>query len=327
MKRGTSGINALLAIDKPSGITSHDVVSHVRRALSERRVGHAGTLDPAASGVMVVGVGQATRLLGLLTADTKSYIATIVFGSQTSTDDAEGEIVRACPVPREATDATWAQGALNQLSNTKEQIPPAYSAISVDGKRSYARARAGEVVELAARPITVYTAQLLSAYTDDAEHVCWDVAFSVSKGTYIRALARDLGQQIGSAAHLGALRRSQSGLVSLRDCLTLDQIDTLSVDEIPESCLDPLSALALPYRELDEAETLEASQGRPLHMGNILSQVQGQSKPQLYSLEPEQRVALVSGKALVGVWQRRGSQLRSEVNIPNGVRGVSILWL
>ena len=151
VKRIPSDINLLFAVDKPLGCTSHDVVSRVRRALGVRRVGHAGTLDPLATGVMVLGVGQATRLLGMLTLDRKSYIASISFGSETNTDDAEGEVTSVGPVALELKDEAYARQVLASFVGPQMQVPPAFSAISVNGVRAYKRARAGESVELPAR--------------------------------------------------------------------------------------------------------------------------------------------------------------------------------
>lgn len=159
-KRKPSELNLLLAIDKPVGITSHDVVSKVRRALNERRVGHAGTLDPLASGVMIVGVGQATRLLGRITLDRKRYLSRIMFGAETTTDDAEGEVTRTAPMSDDLLSPMFAKQLLADFVGELDQVPPAFSAISVDGVRSYKRARAGEDVELPARTIEVYSADL-----------------------------------------------------------------------------------------------------------------------------------------------------------------------
>ena len=208
-KRKPSELNLLLAVDKPVGITSHDVVSQVRRALNERRVGHAGTLDPLASGVMIVGVGQATRLLGRM-----RYLARIMFGCETTTDDAEGEPTRMADVSDDVLSPLFAKGVLREFVGEQEQVPPAYSAISVDGVRSYKRARAGEDVELPARTIEVYAADLVAVDEVDGRAV-WTASFDVSKGTYIRSLARDIGRAAGSAAHVADLRRTASGPVRL----------------------------------------------------------------------------------------------------------------
>ena len=181
-RRTPSQLNMLLAVDKPVGCTSHDVVSQCRRALHERRVGHAGTLDPMASGVMVVGVGQATRLLGMLTLDTKSYVADISFGVETNTDDAEGE-----PIAADLRDPAYARERLCAMLGPQMQVPPAFSAISVNGVRAYKAAREGNAVELPPRPVEVYSADLI-AVSGEGDACVWTAAFSVSKGTYIRAL-------------------------------------------------------------------------------------------------------------------------------------------
>ena len=248
-RRKVAQLNARVAVDKPLGITSHDVVARVRRAVGERRVGHAGTLDPLASGVMVIGIGQATRLLGMLALDEKSYLAQIRFGAETATDDAEGEVTRRAPVRPELFDTAFAARAVAGLIGAHLQVPPAYSAISVDGVRSYARARAGEELELEARPIEVREATLFGI-ADDAGAPVWTVGFTVSKGTYIRALARDLGRALDSAAHLAGLRRTASGAIDAARCLALDDV---SVEAVRVSALDPVAALGLPALPVDEA--------------------------------------------------------------------------
>ena len=161
-RRTPSQLNMLLAVDKPVGCTSHDVVSQCRRALHERRVGPAGTLDPMASGVLVVGVGQATRLLGMLTLDTKSYVADISFGAETNTDDAEGEAVRTVAVANELRDPAYAREHLAAMLGPQMQVPPAFSAISVNGVRAYKSAREGNAVDLPPRSVEVYAADLIA---------------------------------------------------------------------------------------------------------------------------------------------------------------------
>ena len=222
--RTPSQLNMLLAVDKPVGCTSHDVVSQCRRALHERRVGHAGTLDPMASGVMVVGVGQATRLLGMLTLDTKSYVADISFGAETNTDDAEGEAVRTVTVTNELRDSAYARERLAAMLGPQMQVPPAFSAISVNGVRAYKSAREGNAVDLPPRPVEVYAADLI-AVGGEGDTCVWTVAFSVSKGTYIRALARDLGRALSSGAYLTSLRRTQVGDVRVENCLSYDHFE------------------------------------------------------------------------------------------------------
>lgn len=251
-KRKPSNINLLFAVDKPSGRTSHDVVSAARRALGERRIGHAGTLDPLATGVMLLGVGQATRLLGMLTLERKSYIAAIAFGAETNTDDAEGEVTRTASCAPELADEAFARRALEDSLGPQMQVPPAFSAISVNGVRAYKSARAGIDVELPARPVEVFEASLLSIDVA-ADGVVWNVAFTVSKGTYIRSLARDLGRRVGGAAHIAALRRTASGAVTLGDALTLDD---LSVEGVRARALDPLALLGIAPVHLED-ESLE----------------------------------------------------------------------
>lgn len=308
MRRGTSGINALIAVDKPLGMTSHDVVSHVRRALGERRVGHAGTLDPDASGVLVVGVGQGTRLMGLLTAERKGYVGLVAFGSETDTDDAEGQVTRSADVPDWVRDEKAARERLASVEGPSMQVPPAYSAISVNGVRSYARARAGEDVELDARPVTVHAAQLVAVQEVDGRPA-WLCAFDVSKGCYIRAIARDLGRACGSAAHLAGLRRTSSGSVSLSSCVSLDELGQRGPEMLATHALDPAACLGLPVRTLTMAELADASCGKRLPLGGV-------------TVEEGGLVSIVRDGKLFGVWERRGSALASSTNFPAGVMGV-----
>ncbi len=246
-KRGPSETNLLIAVDKPCGITSHDVVARARRALGERRIGHAGTLDPLASGVMVLGVGQATRLLGKITLDSKSYIADIAFGFETNTDDAEGEPTARMACTPELMEEEYARRVVAGFVGPQMQVPPAFSAISVNGVRSYKRAREGESFELPPREVEVFEAELIAiAGTEDAP--VWTVAFKVSKGTYIRSLARDLGRACNNAAHISALRRTSSGCVSIGSCLALDD---LSRESSRSRALDPVLVLGIDSVELD----------------------------------------------------------------------------
>ena len=219
----------LLAVDKPVGCTSHDVVSQCRRALHERRVGHAGTLDPMASGVMVVGVGQATRLLGMLTLDTKSYVADISFGVETNTDDAEGEAVRTVAVANELRDPAYARERLAAMLGPQMQVPPAFSAISVNGVRAYKSAREGNAVDLPPRPVEVYAADLI-AVGGEGDTCVWTVAFSVSKGTYIRTLCNDIGEKLGCGGAMEELLRTRSGNFTLEESMTLSQVEEAVAD-------------------------------------------------------------------------------------------------
>ncbi|HEV7705221.1 MAG TPA: tRNA pseudouridine(55) synthase TruB [Gemmatimonadaceae bacterium] len=199
---GTRPIDALLLVDKPAGITSHDVVSVARRALGEKRIGHAGTLDPFATGLLVLLTGRATRVLPYVEGEPKEYAATITWGAETDTDDATGAITREAPPPSlEAISA-----GIASLTGRIEQVPPDYSAKQVDGRRAHAAARRGAPLALA--PVTV---QVHSWRVREHRDTKTDVTIVCGAGTYIRALARDLGRATGSAAHLSALRRTRSG--------------------------------------------------------------------------------------------------------------------
>lgn len=315
MRRQTSGLNLLLGVDKPQGITSHDAVNRVRRALGERRVGHAGTLDPLATGVLVVGVGQGTRLMGLLTAESKSYLASIAFGQERDTDDAEGAIVREADVPARLRDPAYAASVVAGLVGEHEQVPPAYSAVSIGGKRAYALAREGKEVSLEPRHVTVMAAQLL-AVVDDGGSCVWQCAFEVSKGTYIRSIARDLGRELGSAAYLSELRRTASGTVTLRSCVALDELDGLGPGRVAERALDPVQALGVPARVLTAGERQRVGNGQPIGRGLVLD---GDSERPPHDGE---RVALVDGGLLLGVWRCSGGGLLCDVNFPQGISGV-----
>ncbi len=210
-RRGATGLSGILLVDKPEGMTSHDVVAIVRRATGEGRVGHAGTLDPAATGLLVVLVGPATRLEPYLSSATKSYEATIAFGAATDTDDADGAVIATSPVPTEVGDPVYARALLARLLGDSEQMPPTYSAIKTAGEVAHRVARAGGEVVVRPRAIRVDEARLLDV---DPETESWRVAFTVSKGTYIRALARDVGLAADTHAHLSGLTRTNSGRAS-----------------------------------------------------------------------------------------------------------------
>lgn len=309
-KHRIAQLNALIAVDKPTGCTSHDVVARVRRCVGERRVGHAGTLDPMASGVLVIGVGQATRLLGMLALDTKRYLAEIAFGAETSTDDAEGDITREAPVPPELGDEDFADRVLGGMLGDQMQVPPAFSAISIDGVRSYARARAGEEVELEARPITVHEAQLIGIRSQ-GEALAWTVSFTVSKGTYIRALARDLGRAVGSAAHLTALVRTASGSVGRSSCLPLDE---LSAEVAHEHALDPVVALGARAMSCDEELLADVLCGKRIPCSKLRSV----GADALLA----ERIALVSGGRLAALGEISGGAFVPHDVFPQPIEGV-----
>lgn len=246
----------LVVVDKPSGWTSHDVVGKLRRLARTRRVGHAGTLDPMATGVLVCGIGRATRLLGHLALTDKTYRATIRLGVTTTTDDAEGEVVAEAAVT--AGEAEVA-AAMATLTGDIEQVPSSVSAIKVDGRRAYARVRAGEDVELAARAVRVSRFDLVARHGDRL-----DVVVDCSTGTYVRALARDLGAALGCGGHLTALRRTRVGGFDLAVAADLAGLaEAGSVD----GALVPLTeavARAFPRRDLSADEARELSYGRRL---------------------------------------------------------------
>ena len=243
----------LVVVDKPAGITSHDVVSRVRRLAGTRKVGHAGTLDPMATGVLLVGINRATRLLGHLMLTTKAYDATIRLGVTTHTDDAEGDIVTTVSTDGVAEDAVRA--GLAAMVGAIDQRPSAVSAIKIDGRRAYDRVRAGEQVELPPRRVRIDAIDVTRIELPEV-----DVSVRCSSGTYIRALARDLGESLGVGGHLTALRRTAVGPFGLGDARTLD--------DLGESfTMLPIAAVArrcFPSLDLDAEQTAAVRVGRPL---------------------------------------------------------------
>jgi tRNA pseudouridine55 synthase len=230
-------VSGLLVVDKPAGLTSHDVVARGRRLAGTRKVGHAGTLDPMATGVLVLGVERATKLLGHLALTTKEYAATIRLGQSTITDDAEGEVTGGAPA--DAVTEPDVLAGIVPLTGEILQVPSSVSAIKIDGQRSYARVRAGEAVELAARPVTVSRFDLLAVRREDGV-LDLDVLVECSSGTYIRALARDLGAALGVGGHLTVLRRTRVGPFTLADAHTLPELEELAEQGKP--LVIPLSA-------------------------------------------------------------------------------------
>lgn len=239
-------------VDKPAGMTSHDVVAIARRAFGTRRVGHAGTLDPMATGVLVLGVERATKLLGILQLETKSYAATIRLGESTTTDDAEGETTATVDASG-VTDAAIAD-AIGDLTGDILQRPTAVSAIKIDGRRAYDRVRAGEEVEIPARPVTVSRFEVVARRGADL-----DVEVDCSSGTYIRALARDLGAALGVGGHLTALRRTRVGGFGLDDALGIEDLrenPRLSMD------LDRVTQELFPVRSISAEEAAGLALGK-----------------------------------------------------------------
>ncbi|MHB1450577.1 MAG: tRNA pseudouridine(55) synthase TruB [Coriobacteriia bacterium] len=250
-RRGATGLSGLLVIDKPGGMTSHDVVARLRRSTGERRIGHAGTLDPLATGVLLVLIGSATRLERYLSGHDKSYRALIAFGTETDTLDSDGSVVATHPVPETILQPEQATRILTGFIGLGTQVPPAYSAIKRDGVPAYRLARAGADVEMAPRDMVVHEASLRAV---DAASATWDVHFSVSKGTYIRSLARDIGVAAGYGAHLAALRRTSVGAIVIDEAHSLDAAcDAAAAGVLPGLFTDPVPALGFPTMNGDAA--------------------------------------------------------------------------
>lgn len=253
-----------MVVDKAAGLTSHGVVARVRRLLGTRKVGHAGTLDPMATGVLVVGVERATRLLGHLMLTDKSYDATVRLGVGTVTDDAEGDVV-ATPGIADLDDAVLG-AALATLRGPILQVPTAVSAIKVDGVRSYARVRAGEDVALVPRPVTVHRLDVVARralVVDGVAVVDLDVVVDCTSGTYVRALARDLGAALGTAGHLTALRRTRVGPFTLDEAVVLPE----SASNAPVPAVEPIgdvAARSFPVLRLTSLQSTDVRVGRRL---------------------------------------------------------------
>jgi tRNA pseudouridine55 synthase len=238
----TEADSGILVIDKPGGMTSHDVVARARRILGTRKVGHAGTLDPMATGVLILGVGRATRLLGHLALRDKHYLATVRLGASTVTDDAEGDVLTAAPAEAvQALDDADIEAALARLVGTIQQRPSSVSAVKVEGRRAYDRVRSGEDVSLPARTVVVASIEVsdmrwLPGFVDV------DIDVACSTGTYIRALARDAGDDLGVGGHLTSLRRTRVGPFALASALSLDEFAQrgpaalLGIDEVAATC-------------------------------------------------------------------------------------------
>lgn len=287
--RQRTAADGLIIIDKPAGVTSHDVVARLRRVCGTRAVGHAGTLDPMATGVLVLGIERATKLLGHLTASTKCYDATIQLGVATNTEDAEGQVTAVTPAGH-LTDEAIRLVAAAYVGDIM-QVPSSVSAIKVDGVRSYKRARAGESFELPARPITIHSLDV-SAIRREDEVVAVDISVACSAGTYIRALARDLGVSLGVGAHLLALRRTAAGHFSLSDAIPLPEVgDTVSLMPLTD-------VLAREYTlvQLDAVQTAQV-----LHGARI--QVTGAAPGGLVGLTATDGTLLALSEARAGVWQ------------------------
>ncbi len=252
-RRGKSGLSFLFSINKPISFTSHDVVNVARKATSERRVGHGGTLDPFASGVLPIMVGPATRLSNYFKFCKKEYVAQIKFGIATDTEDLTGNVIAKKEIDNQLFDSEFANQILSDFVGDIEQIPPKYSAIKVGGKKAYELARGGREVDIPKRKVTVFNAELLSIFKDDEDaSPIWEIKFLVSSGTYIRSLARDIGLYANSIAHVFKLQRTSVGGISIEDCVSVD--DLKGEFEFEKFIIDPIKVLPFPFIEVSPDE-------------------------------------------------------------------------
>jgi tRNA pseudouridine55 synthase len=285
----------ILLVDKPQGITSHDVVARARRALGTRKVGHAGTLDPMATGLLVLGIEGATRLLTYVVGLDKTYRATVRLGESTDTDDADGTITETTDASALEPDAIAA--AVAALRGRIAQVPSRVSAIKVDGRRAYALAREGVEVELAARDVVVSRFDVLAERRAGGV-VDLDVVVDCSSGTYIRALARDLGAALGVGGHLTSLRRTRVGPFDVEDAASIDDLAGARL-------LSPAAAAAGVLGRLD----VDGDQARDLRHGKRLSGVAAR-------LSGSRAAAVDPDGVLVGIVERRGEDVKSVMNMP-----------
>ena len=301
-------MHGVLVIDKPRGPTSHDVVARVRRALGTRAVGHAGTLDPMATGVLVVAVGEATKLVRWLTEDAKSYRATVALGAETDTLDAEGRLVEQAPIPAELTLERARAVVSERFVGAIMQRPPAFSAIKVGGRPLHERARRGEAVEVPEREVTVHRLEVLSL-----EGGALELSMDVSKGFYVRSLARDLARALETRGHLSALRRTRSGAFELAGALDGGRVwaaaggDEVAREEVRAALIAPGAACAGMTRVvLDAVGVANARHGRPIAAPDAAPLEQAPNAAPL-----EQPIALFDeGGRLVAIGERRGSSIQ-----------------
>lgn len=272
-RRRPTAPDGLVVVDKPQDWTSHDVVARMRRLAGTRKVGHAGTLDPMATGVLVIGIGRATRLLTYVVGADKEYLATIRLGVTTNTEDAEGEVLTVASAAGVTRDDVVA--ASRPLTGTISQVPSAVSAIKVDGQRAYARVRAGEQVELAAREVTISVlevGEVRRADVDGTPVLDVDVRVVCSSGTYVRAIARDLGDALGVGGHLTALRRTRVGGYGIEKASTLEEL-AATPDDVPLTVLSLAEAAraTFPVRELTEPEARALSYGQAISADDVVT--------------------------------------------------------
>ncbi|WP_022884150.1 tRNA pseudouridine(55) synthase TruB [Glaciibacter superstes] len=307
---GEGVVSGLVLVDKEQGWTSHDVVARTRRIVGTRKVGHAGTLDPMATGLLILGVNSSTRLLTYIVGLDKEYLATIRLGASTTTDDAEGELSERAPAASVAdlSAAAIAHG-ITALTGEIDQRPSAVSAIKVDGKRAYARVRAGEDVELAARRVTVSAFDLVSVAQADG-YLDLEVRVVCSSGTYIRALARDLGAALGVGGHLTSLRRTRIGPFLVDSAATLATLAELPEDGLAAAMITPADAAdrLFPRLDLSREQAIDLMHGKRLAFGPDPDPAEPRSAGPIAAIDPDGR--------LVGLIERKGGIGRVLVNFP-----------
>ncbi|MEI6843746.1 MAG: tRNA pseudouridine(55) synthase TruB [Actinomycetes bacterium] len=274
-------MDGFLVVDKTPGMTSHDVVAIARRALGTKKVGHAGTLDPMATGVLVLGFGIGTRLLQYITDGDKSYTATVVLGQSTVTDDAEGEVLTSASADQLlAISDDMITVELAKMKGVIQQRPSSVSAVKVDGQRAHARVRAGEDVQLPAREVTI--SQLhIGEIRRTATTIEIDIEVTCSAGTFIRAIARDCGSALGVGGHLSALRRTRVASFGLAPSVTIDQLKS---GEFEALSIAEVAALTFPIRNISEDEVLELSFGRTLTLSDSAAITAAMAHGQLIAL-------------------------------------------
>jgi tRNA pseudouridine55 synthase len=292
--------SGILLVDKPQGWTSHDIVARTRRLAGTRKVGHAGTLDPMATGLLIVGLNSSTRLLTYIVGTDKEYLATIRLGATTTTDDAEGDVVEeAAPDAVAAVADDAIRSGIADLTGEIEQVPSSVSAIKVDGKRAYARVRAGEEVVLKARPVTVSEFELLDVRRLPAT-IDLDVRVVCSSGTYIRSLARDLGAALGVGGHLTALRRTRVGSFRVDDAHPIEDVDVASA-LVPAA---EAATILFERFDLTEQQAIDLTHGKRIH---VADRENGDGAP---------LAAIAPTGHLVGLIEFRGKEARTLVNFP-----------
>jgi tRNA pseudouridine55 synthase len=304
--------SGILLVDKPQGITSHDVVSRMRRLAGTRKIGHAGTLDPMATGLLLLGVGSATRLLHHLVGLDKEYLATIRLGWDTTTDDAEGEPLTAASADSIAAADGAAIGAgMLRRTGVIEQVPSAVSAIKVAGRRAYQRVRDGESVELAARTVTVSVFELV-AMRRGHDAIDLDVRVECSSGTYVRALARDLGADLGTGGHLTALRRTRIGGFRVEEAAPLEGF------EVTRSLMSPADAArrALPVLEVDASHAVDLGHGRRIDAPRTEIVASDEDGDAAAAPAPAPIAAIDPDGRLVAIVERRGPSLKVVTGFP-----------